>query len=292
MKRFVAWLGWTAVLFHSLAEGPVRSSSQSWPFFAFQNGLNLPPAELAATLKELGYDGLSTDGYDVQPHLKALQSQGLRLFNTYLGVDLDADRSALSGSLRKLMDDLQGSGAALWLSIPKVTTNGTSYPVSSPEGDPVAVQRLAVLANYAEARGLSIALYPHTGCWLERVSDAVRVADQMNRPGIGVTFNLCHWLKVEGAKDPLPTLRMALPRLRFVSINGADGGDTRTFDWKRLIQPLDQGSYDVGAFLASLKDVGYTGPIGLQGYGMGGDSKENARRSMAAWQRWTQKPNP
>jgi hypothetical protein len=33
-----------------------------------------------------------------------------------------------------------------------------------------------------------------------------------------VTFNLCHWLKVEGAeRDPVPVLRAALPRLMFVT---------------------------------------------------------------------------
>jgi len=32
-----------------------------------------------------------------------------------------------------------------------------------------------------------------------------------------------------------------------------------------------------------LKDSGYTGPIGLQGYGIGGNAYENLKRSMNAW---------
>ena len=46
------------------------------------------------------------------------------------------------------------------------------------------------------------------------------------RSGVGATFNLCHWLKVEGDIDPTSMLKAAMPRLMFVSINGADGGDT------------------------------------------------------------------
>ena len=99
-----------------------------------------------------------------------------------------------------------------------------------------------------------------------------------------MTFNLCHWLKVEGAdRDPVPVLRAALPRLMFVSISGADTGDTRAMSWDRLIQPLDAGSYDLGAFLRTLRTVGYTGPVGFQGYNIKGEPRDILARSIAAW---------
>jgi len=102
-----------------------------------------------------------------------------------------------------------------------------------------------------------------------------------------VTFNLCHWLKVEGAdRDPVPVLRAALPRLMFVSISGADTGDTRTMGWDRLIQPLDAGSYDLGAFLRTLRTVGYTGAVGFQGYNIKGEPRDILARSIAAWRKF------
>ena len=52
-----------------------------------------------------------------------------------------------------------------------------------------------------------------------------------------------------------------------VSINGAD----HTGGWDRLIQPLDRGEFDVYGFLKTLRDLGYTGPIGLQCYMVPGD---------------------
>lgn len=253
------------------------------PFFAFENGLKAPPAELAATLKELGYDGLSASGYEVAPLLKELHARGLKLYNTYLTPEFDAATNALTEPLRRLIDDLQGSSAALWIAPMKVTKDGKAFAKSSPDGDEVALARLREIADYAEPRGVKIALYPHTWFWLERVEDGVRLADKLNRAGVGATFNLCHWLKVEGDRDPLPMLRAALPRLFFVSINGADTGDTQKQDWDQLIQTLDRGSYDVAGFLRQLQGIGYAGPVGLQCYNLKGDPKDNLARSMAAW---------
>ena len=257
------------------------------PFFAFQNGLSLPPAELAATLKALGYDGLSASGYNMVPLVKELRARGLKLYNTYLTPTFDAATNALTEPLRKLIDELQGTEAALWIAPQNVTQDGKAFAKSSPDGDEVALPRLREIADYAEPRGVKIALYPHTWFWLERVEDGVRLADKLNRPGVGATFNLCHWLKVEGDRDPGPVLQAALPRLFFVSINGADKGDTQKQDWNQLIQTLDRGSYDVGAFLRQLRAIGYTGPVGLQCYNLKGDQKENLRRSIAAWRKFT-----
>ena len=67
-----------------------------------------------------------------------------------------------------------------------------------------------------------------------------------------------------------------------VTINGADAGGT---SWKELIQPLDRGTYDVSQVLRLLRKMKYTGPIGLQHYGIGGDARENLEHSMEGWKR-------
>jgi sugar phosphate isomerase/epimerase len=141
------------------------------------------------------------------------------------------------------------------------------------------------LADLARAQDVKIAFYPHAGFWLERAEDGLRLARAVDRPNVGATFNLCHWLKVEGDRDPTPLLREALPRLFFVTINGADGGATKQMDWNRLIQPLDAGSYDVAGLIKSLRQLGYRGPVGFQGYGIPGDSRQILSRTMSAWKR-------
>ena len=48
---------------------------------------------------------------------------------------------------------------------------------------------------------------------------------------------------------------------------------------------MDSGSFDIAAFLKTLHELGYKGPIGLQCYGIGGDAHDHLARSMAAWQK-------
>jgi sugar phosphate isomerase/epimerase len=112
------------------------------------------------------------------------------------------------------------------------------------------------------------------------VEDAVRVAKKVNRTNVGVTFNLCHWLRVDEEENMRSLMKLAMPYLFVVTINGADSGGE---GWKHLIQTLDRGSFDTSRFLRTLEDCGYTGPIGLQGYDIGGDAYENLKRSMSAW---------
>ena len=78
----------------SAAEHP-PPSPERLPFFAFQNGTlrdgaERPAPETAALLKDLGYDGLSASGYEVAPLIRELRARGLKLFNTYLTLELDS----------------------------------------------------------------------------------------------------------------------------------------------------------------------------------------------------------
>jgi len=137
--------------------------------------------------------------------------------------------------------------------------------------------------------GSRLLLHPHLGSWIERIEDCVRVADKVDRPNVGVMFNLCHWLRVDKSRDCQPQLKQALPRLWAVSINGADAFDEKP-GWEHYIQPLDKRNFDVAGFLRTLRDLGCAGPIGLQCYGIGGDARGHLTRSMAASRKWTQPP--
>ena len=254
-------------------------------FFAMETGIHGPPATVAQTLQELGYAGIGGGNYSAAL-VKELEARSLQFFNAYLSLSFAPEVPALNANLRGIIDDLEGHHSALWIAVAKVTSNGRTLAPSSTEGDEIAVAKLREIANYARPKGVRIALYPHTGMWLERSRDGVRLAKKVDEPTlVGATFNLCHFLKVEGDIDPEPALREAAPYLFFVSINGADRGDTRNMNWDRLIQTLDHGTYDVRAFLAKLQKIGYTGPVGFQGYGIKGDEKDNLSRTMEAWRR-------
>ena len=113
----------------------------------------------------------------------------------------------------------------------------------------------------------------------------MRVARKVDRKNVGVMFNLCHWLKVDDEKNLERVLKLALPHLFAVTINGADRGLGRRGGWNRLIQPLGSGTFDIAGFLRMLRKLGYAGPVGLQCYGLRGDAREHLTRSMAAWRK-------
>ena len=252
-------------------------------FFAMDTAARLEPAECAQVLADLGYAGLGGRPATAKAHAAALQAKGLAYFNGYFVADFLSGQVDLPPELTKAVDDLAGTGGTLWLAVNKVTLPlGLSL---GPEyGDTVIVPQLRQLVTYARSKGVKISLYPHTGFWAARFETCVRVASKVDDPNLGVTFNLCHWLKVEGSeRDPLPLIKEALPRLNFITINGADNGDTQNLGWDKLIQPLGRGSYDVGAFVAKTRAAGYRGPFGFQGFGIKMDSKELLKETMEGW---------
>jgi len=252
------------------------------PFFAMDTGthdaVHKTPAEQVALVKQIGFDGVGPT-YEsaavLQQWLAALDQNQLKMFALYLPLRLD-DVSASLSSIKEAAAALSGRDTLLWIYI----TANSGRPFNSSD-EAVAVQALRRVSAYAEAAGLRVALYPHAGFFVQRVEDAVRLASEVGRKNVGVTFNLCHWLMVDG-KDLAATLKAARPYLLCVTLNGADVGGT---SWDRLIQPLDRGTYDVSQLLVSLQKMRYTGPIGLQHYGIPGDARENLEHSMAGWKR-------
>ncbi len=256
-------------------------------FFAMDTAARLEPAECAAVLSELGYAGLGGRPATAKAHAAALQAKGLAFFNGYHVADFGHGEAELSPDLKKAVDDLSGTGGTLWLAIRKVQLPIPPGIRMAPEyGDTVVVPSLRQLVAYAHTKGVKVSLYPHAGFWAAQFEVCVRVAAKVDSPSLGVTFNLCHWLKVEGSeRDPLPLIKEAMPRLNFITINGADTGDTQNLGWDKLIQPLGRGTYDVGTFVAKARAAGYRGPFGFQGYGITMDSKELLKETMEGWKK-------
>jgi sugar phosphate isomerase/epimerase len=256
------------------------------PFFAMDTAVKLPPADCAQVLADLGYAGLGGAPSSAKAYAAALGAQKLVLFNGYHVTNFSYAQTAMSADLKKAVDGLAAAdGSVLWLGINKVDfPMGIKLP---PEyGDTIVVPQLRQLLAYAKPKGVKISLYPHTGFWAAQFEVCLRVAAKVDDPALGVTFNLCHWLKVEGSeRDPLPLIKEALPRLNFITINGADTGDTQKLGWDKLIQPLGRGTYDVGAFVMKTRAAGYRGPFGFQGFGIKMDSKELLKETMAGWQK-------
>jgi len=258
------------------------AEEKAYPFFPFcidwHDAKKRSYEQQAPMLKELGYDGVGHIWLDgVAERLKTLDAAGLRLYQITMTVDVGPGKQAYDPKFKDVLALVKGRRMQFALLLNGMKPSDESV-------DEHAVKILREMSDLARDAGAQLLLYPHQGSWVERIEDSIRVADKVARDNIGVMFNLCHWLRVDKSRDYRPLLKRAMPRLWAVSINGADEQDP-TPGWDRYIQPLGEGSFDVGAFLKALKEYGYKGPIGLQCYGIGGDAREHLERSMAAWRK-------
>ena len=270
----------SAALLISPAPAAERPGAKTNAFFAFcidtHDAKKRNLEQQAALLKELGYDGVGHLWLDNIPErLKTLDAAGLKLFQITMTVDITPGKQAYDPRFKEVMPLLKGRGVQFVLLM-------SGLKPSDPAGDARAVEIVREMAEVARGSGAQVLLYPHSNDWLERIEDAVRVADKVDRPNVGVMFNLCHWLRVSKTRDYQPLLAQAMPRLWAVSLNGADEFDDQP-GWGRYIQPLGRGSFDMLAFLKTLRQLGYTGPIGLQCYGIPGDARDHLAESMKAW---------
>lgn len=263
------------------------TAAADWSFFPFQNATtdeaHPTPAAQVQLAKTLGFDGVgSVYPADVAGFAAACDHAARRLFNAYVVLPIDG-APPLPTELAAQLAPLQGRRASLWVGL----TSKTRQP-GDPDGDADALQVLTSVANLAESLGATVALYPHAGFWVERTEQAVAVAKRLHRPDVGVSFNLCHFLKVDAESRLETVVRDAAPWLRVVSLNGAESGHPGG-TWQELIQPLDRGSFDNLRLLRALRGVGYTGPIGFQGYGIGGRAEANLQGTIAAWRTLNQR---
>ena len=254
---------WAAVLLHA-ADAPL---------YVFDNGLNRDVLSIEAQTElahKIGFAGLFYEKTTGIPQLVAAhQARGMHVLGIYTGMNLSDPKPGYDPSLPEAIRQLKGSGALITF-----TVNGKAA-----NGDELAVPVIREVAVMAAQAGLKVALYPHFGMYAARVEDVLRLCEKAARPNLGIVFNLCHWLRSGDEANLATRLNAALPHLLMISINGAD----HEGDWNRLIQTLDRGAFDVKGFVATLRAMGYQGPIGLQCYAVPGDVEDNLTRSMKAW---------
>jgi sugar phosphate isomerase/epimerase len=238
-------------------------------------------------LAELGFDGLEGHSMDELPQLVAeLHKRKLQLSTIYFQVDIDVKENAYDQRIENYLETfLQNTGVIL-----TVHLHSKIFGPSDPKGDLHAVPILQKLADLAHKNGASVAIYHHVSFWAESIDDGIRLAKKVNRRNLGAAFNLCHWLSLEGEVDMNKRLDVISPYLMSVTLCGADGGTTaKGSSWNKLIQPLDQGSFDNLAFLREIIKRGYCGPIGLQCYNISLPPKEHLNRSIQTWRSFRKK---
>ncbi|MEM7315700.1 MAG: TIM barrel protein [Planctomycetota bacterium] len=243
-------------------------------FYAFENGVHFDsPEQGVKVLKELGYDGIgSINPRGVAKLLPIYEAAGLKVVSLYVGGRVDSEGSHYDSVISDAITQLKGKDVILELYV----QGGDGA------NDESAVEFVQDIADQAKASSLKVVLYPHTGFYMRTLADAVRIVKKAERKNVGVMFNVCHFLNVERDNNAITAIDSAKHYLRHASICGADKNGK---PWSGLIKTLDQGDFDQQALLRKLQKIGFRGPVGLQCYGVSGDSKENLKRSIEAWRK-------
>jgi len=200
----------------------------------------------------------------------------------YLYVAVNLDKTPLyPPDLKDRIQKLKGTDTIFWLCVLGRKDKDNAR-------DDQAVTVIRDLAAVAEEVGVRMAIYPHAGHYTSTAREALRVVKKAERKNVGLTITLCHELASDQGAELPRIVEEVAPHLFVVTINGADRKEKgQRMGWDRLIQPLGQGSFDVYGFLKKLKAAGYTGPIGLQCYGLKGDPLVHLRQSIAAWKEYS-----
>jgi sugar phosphate isomerase/epimerase len=234
-------------------------------------------------VRQLGFAGIAwheCSPDEARAVAQQCEKRGLKMFAIYCPAQVTATGEITwSPTLPKLIEALKGHETIIWLHI-----GGHGPPLFDHLSAKPMVQQFRGLADQAAASHLKIAVYPHLGEWTARFGDATKLADAVDRPNFGVSFNLCHCLAAGDEENIPQLLTAARKRLMIVQINGADSGVSGG-QWTRLIRTLDKGTFDVGALLRKLQELGFHGPIGFQGFGIAGDARSILTPTMNAWRK-------
>ncbi|MDB5330346.1 MAG: Xylose isomerase domain protein barrel, partial [Phycisphaerales bacterium] len=244
----------------------------AFPFYVMDTGLVGPDVatleDKVKLAKDLGFSGIDYSlNHEQLPHLlELLDKATLELTAVYTSPFIE---NPFDPKLPDTIKLLKGRPTRIEMAL-----QSKKFKQSDPAGDGEGLALVNRVSDLCGDTGPVVSIYPHTGAWAERVDDGVRLAKASGRKNVGANFNLVHWKWVKQQRTQEELLKEALPHLFLVSINGLAGN---------AIVPLDQGDYDVAAFLLLLQKVGYHGRVGLQGYGIKGPSREHLGHSMKKW---------
>lgn len=252
----------------------VTAAAERPSFFVFDNGVGRgkwTPEQQATTLKELGYDAISynfTNPENLANWQRECGKLGIKITAVYLNTTIDSLRP-FDPRFKEAVKLLKGTDTIVWMTVLKPKTPG--------DHEAAAVKNVQDIADLAAEQGVRVALYGHVGNYVETGMDSARIVKLAKRPNVGATLNLCHEFLSQKGAEIHESIKAMASKCLLVSINGVDVAN------KNYITRLDQGDYDIVAYLGKLRAAGYRGPIGLQCYNVPGDTRDNLAANIATW---------
>lgn len=240
----------------------------------------IPVKQVAAIAKEVGYQSIavSTEKPEFIERMDAFQKAGLRVGGVSLAWTTDGKSDEFNIPFDLVLSKVRGTGALLMFAI--AVKDGAQV------SEERIVEQLKVRAKQAEKAGVTLAIYPHIGFRVSRFDHAHRVADAVNHPALGICFVMCHYMKQSDAADLPARLRAAKNRIFTAIINGSPVGDTKKLRFDKLVLHLDEGAFDLPAFLKLLcGELQFKGPIYVQCVNIHAPTHKTLEVSHKEWQK-------
>ncbi len=237
-----------------------RDNLVAWCVVPF-DGKHRGPEARAAMLERLGFRHFAYDWR--AEHIPSFDAEVDALTKHRIGLDAFWCPGELNAESRLILDLLKRRGvhAELWVML-GMGDDIAVTPVEGARRAEVAAGKLRPLAEAAGEIGCSLALYNHGG-WFGEPENQVAIIDRLRGQSVtnvGMVYNLHHAQHQVGRLAA--TLKLTMPYLRAININGVDrGGEPGA----RKILPIGQGAMDLD-ILRTIRDSGYGGLIGILGH--------------------------
>ncbi|MCS6864565.1 MAG: TIM barrel protein [Gemmataceae bacterium] len=259
-------LGWVTTLLLVLGSQPTppqkappkavelyaRDNLVAWCIVPF-DAKKRTPAQRVAMLQELGfkkyaYDWRSEHLPTFDEEIRLLKEANIELTAVWFPAQLNKDAEVILAAIKKHEVKPQ-----LWVTLSDPT------PTTPTEKVTTAAQTIEPIATAAAKLGCSVGLYNHGG-WFGEPENQIAIIESLKLKNIGIVYNLHHGHE---QFDRFPEiLKKMHPYLYAININGCvkDG-----HKMGKKIMPVGSGELDL-KFLSAIRDIGYTGPIGILGH--------------------------
>ena len=219
------------------------------PFDAKKRG----PAERAGMLHRLGFTKFAYDWRaehlpTFEQEVVELKTRNIELTAVWFPPVMNADAKALLAVIEKHKLTPQ-----LWVMVPEPAGNIEAEKAAA------AAKALAPVVEAAAKLGCRVSLYNHGG-WAGEPETIVAVVKAVNRPHVGIVYNLHHGHD-HLRRFPAELSRM-LPHLHAINLSGMHADGDRT---NRKIEVIGEGPEDL-PLLRAIRASGYVGVVGILGH--------------------------
>ncbi len=286
-RRRFAKLAGTAAL--GLARLNVSTSAQrkfSGPVCVFSKHFpELGWADLAATAKSLGFDGIDLtvrrNGH-VAPEKAAADLPLAVAEIREAGLSIPMITTEVLAATPVARDIFAAAGK---LSIPFLKPGYYRYKFVDVRRElEDAGSQFAELAALAGQSGVRVGYHNHADYIGAPIWDMTKILDGLNPQWAGYYFDICHAVTEGGSAGWKIGFNLAAPRIFMIAIKDFFWERTASSGWRRRMCPLGKGMVDWQAYFKLLAQVNYQGPISLHvEYDIPGSTpKERQENTIAA----------